>query len=133
MTETLDDAAADHQQIIAELQRKLAEHSAERDELLQQQAATADVLKVISRSVFDLPQVLDGIARVASDLCAADDVTILIREGDNLRITAHHGSIPVVVGTVRPINRDWVSGRAVVDRRRFGSFLSLIQTRHWIC
>ena len=80
MTETLDDTANDPQQTIAELQRKLAEHNAERDELLQQQTATADVLKMISRSVFDLPSVLDDIARVASDLCAANDVTILIRD-----------------------------------------------------
>jgi GAF domain-containing protein len=105
--------AIENTRLFNEVQAKTADLS----ESLQQQTATADVLKMISRSVFDLQPVLDGIARVASDLCAANDVTILIRDGDNLRITAHHGSIPMELGTVRPINRDWVSGRAVADRR----------------
>jgi hypothetical protein len=54
MTEPLNDAANNPQQTIAELQRKLAERNAERDELLKQQAATADVLKIISRSATKL-------------------------------------------------------------------------------
>jgi two-component system NtrC family sensor kinase len=102
---------------LAELREQLERRTNELAEVRAQQTATADMLKVISRSVFDLQHVLDGIARVASDLCAADDVAILIRDGDNLRITAHHGSIPIELGTVRPINRNWVSGRAVIDRR----------------
>jgi CheY-like chemotaxis protein len=53
------------------------------------ETASANVLKAISRSAFDLGSVLNDIARVASDLCSADDVTILIREGDHLRIAAH--------------------------------------------
>jgi two-component system NtrC family sensor kinase len=81
MTETPNDPAADPQQIIAELQRKLDERTAERDEAIAQQAATADVLKVISRSVFDLQTVLDTLVESAYKLCGAS-VGLLYLRGD---------------------------------------------------
>ena len=71
MTGTLNDAATDPQQTIAELQRKLAERTAERDELLQQRTATADVLKVISRSAVRPAAVFETLARSAVELSSA--------------------------------------------------------------
>jgi two-component system, NtrC family, sensor kinase len=84
-------------------------------ESLQQQTATADVLKVISRSTFDLQKVLDTLTESVCRLCDAYDAIILLCEGDYLRIAAHYGEIPVV--DKWPISRDWISGRCVVDRK----------------
>jgi GAF domain-containing protein len=54
------------------------------EESLQQQTATADVLKVISRSTFDLDAVMSTLARSARDLCGSKTAALFLRDGDML-------------------------------------------------
>ncbi len=90
----------------------------ELDDARQQQAATAEVLRVISNSPTDIQSVLGAIAESAARLLDVTDAEIMRVEGDMLRLVAKHGaSRQRPVGSVRPINRNFVTGRAVVDRR----------------
>ncbi len=97
------------------LLKELQQRTEDLGESLQQQTATADVLKVISRSAFDLQKVFDALTESARRVCGAYDAVLLLREAGFLRIHSHHGPMSIDYDRA-PLSRDWVSGRSVVDR-----------------
>ena len=128
--------AAQLHESYATLEQKVEDRTRELTEALEHQTATAEILRVISSSPTDIQPVLDIVAERATRLCEAVDAVVLRIEGEFMRTVAHHGSIyapagevmplvappeplatPLAARTGQPINRDWASGRAVVDRR----------------
>src|SRR5215510_12697734 len=89
------------------------------NESLQQQAATADVLKVISRSAFDLRAVLDPLLATACRLCEADFGTIRYRNGNEYLLASTFGCKPEWIehfsGYSTKPDRGSVFGRVIVD------------------
>jgi two-component system, NtrC family, sensor kinase len=89
----------------------------ERDEALERETATSDILRIISNSPTDLQSALGAIAESAARLLDVAGAEISRVEGDGLRLMAKHGPLPQrPVGSMRPMNRGWVMGRAVIDR-----------------
>ena len=73
---------------------KLALLRRERDKALEREAATAEVLKVISRSTFDLKAALETLVQSAGKLCQAENVQIFLRDGEFYRLAADNGFSP---------------------------------------
>jgi GAF domain-containing protein len=88
-------------------------------ESLQQQTATADVLKVISRSAFDLQTVFNTLVKSAARLCRANQANIARVADEQFQYVAAYGFPPGYLEHMqarpRPIDRGSASGRAVLE------------------
>ena len=100
---------------IADRGELLDQRTRERDEALEQLSATSKVLKVISRSTYNLQTALDTVVEAVTRLCEAYDLVVFLRQGERLHVKAHYGPILLDFGD-GPIGRGWVTGRAFVDR-----------------
>jgi GAF domain-containing protein len=113
--------AADTKKDIASLRRELADARRHLAETLERQTATADVLKAISRSAFDLPTVLDKLLQTAARICEADIGTIRYRDGSSYLLAATYGCTPEwrkhFASYSVIADRGSVFGRTIVDGR----------------
>src|SRR5262249_55044435 len=93
--------------------KEIQERNAELREALEHQTATAEVLGIISRSPTDVQPVLDAIVESAAKVCGIDDVTLRLREGNELVARAHIGPVPIFTGRetvgVDELHLRWVS------------------------
>ena len=86
-------------------------------EALEQQTATAEILRVISTSPTNLQPVLDTLAASAARFCGSYDGSIFHLDGNTLRLGAHHGPLDShPVGLEVPVVRGAVMGRSILDR-----------------
>jgi two-component system, NtrC family, sensor kinase len=105
----------------ARLLNELRERTRELTESLEQQTATADVLKVISRSSVDLETVLDTLVETVARLCRADQAVMFRRSAERYHVVATCGVSEEAKDflSAHPFaaDRRTISGRVELDRR----------------
>ena len=85
---------------------------------LEQQTATAEVLRIIAGSPTKLEPVLQAVAENAARVCGAEDAHVRLLDGDALRLAAAYGSVPSqAVGDAFPAGPSSVGGMSMVERR----------------
>jgi len=88
MTAPLEEVVADPPQTIAELKQKLIERTAQLEEALAQQAASAEILEIINRAPGDLAPVFEAMLERAMRLCDAAFGGFLVPNGELIRYVA---------------------------------------------
>ena len=95
---------------VRDLEKRLAES-------LDQQAATAEILKVISGTPTDAQPVFDTIVRNAGRVCDAVDAILSLRQDNEVVVGAHWGPIEATLGWRSPLTKGSVMGCTIVDAR----------------
>src|SRR3569833_532411 len=95
MSATPDSMLADPQELIDDLQRQLAERTAERDEALARETATSEVLQVINSSPGDLAPVVDTLLERAMRLCEASYGHLYAYEGESFQPLSRLQHVPL--------------------------------------
>ena len=98
------------------LERKVEERTRELTETLEQQAASASILRTISDSVTDYRPILDVVVTRAAQICGARDAYVFLVEGDQLvKVATYDEAGRAEIGDVLPLVRGTAFGRAVLD------------------
>jgi hypothetical protein len=111
-----DSKLRDLEKSLAEALQELDASNRELTEARDQQTATSEILRVISKSASDYQPVFDTIVRNAGVVCGAADAILWTVDGDELVTHAHHGPLPALIGNRQPI-RGSVAGYAAREAR----------------
>src|SRR6266545_1753379 len=99
---------------------ELIARSRELADALEQQAATSEILRVISRSPTDVHPVFDTIVASAAQLCEANFALVMLHDGGRLSLAAHTACTPEFADYLArgfPVTPETASGRAVLERK----------------
>ena len=106
----------------SDLQDQLDRRTRERDEALEQQTATAEILSVISNSLTDTQPAFDAIVQSGLKLFPNATISVAVRDGDMVKVAAIAESDPARAEAWRrrfpnPLTREYMHGTAILDRR----------------
>jgi signal transduction histidine kinase len=109
------DSSVKRQKQRAQPTREATEAQRQLAEVLEQQAATSEILGIIARSGTDVQSVLDIVCQSAARLCEAYDSTIWRPDGDRVVPVAHYG--PITQVEALPLVRGTIAGRTILEKR----------------